>query len=242
MARQFFPGRDPIGQHVQLGQTPEPDEPWHEIVGVVGNVRQTLASEPASELYFPIRQADTVLPVNFVSLVLRTANDPRSAVTALRDVVRAIDPNQPLVKIRTMEENIQTSVTEPRFRTTLLGIFAGCAVLLSVIGLYGVMMYSVTRRASEIGIRMALGAQRSDILRMVLAEGLRLALAGIAIGGVGSLVVSRLLANFLFGTTATDPLTYTLVPLLLIAVALLACYIPARRATRLDPIVALRCD
>ena len=104
------------------------------------------------------------------------------------------------------------------------------------------MMYSVTRRASEIGIRMALGAQRSDILRMVLAEGLRLALAGIAIGGVGSLVVSRLLANFLFGTTVTDPLTYTLVPLLLIAVALLACYIPARRATRLDPIVALRCD
>jgi ABC-type antimicrobial peptide transport system permease subunit len=157
-------------------------------------------------------------------------------------VVRAIDPNQPLVKIRTMEENIQTSVTEPRFRTTLLGIFAGCAVLLSVIGLYGVMMYSVTRRSSEIGIRMALGAQRSDILRMVLAEGLRLALAGIAIGGAGSLVVSRLLANFLFGTTVTDPLTYTLVPLLLIAVALLACYIPARRATRLDPIVALRCD
>jgi putative ABC transport system permease protein len=241
-ARQFFPGRNPIGQHLQLGQTPEAEVAWHEIVGVVGNVKQTLATEPASELYYPLRQTDTFLPVYFVSLVLRTANDPHSLAGALRNAVHEIDPNQPLVKIRTMEENIGASINEPRFRTTLLGIFAGCALLLSVVGLYGVMTYSVTRRASEIGIRMALGAQRRDILRMVLAEGLRLALAGIAIGGVGALVLTRLLANFLFGTAATDPLTYTVVPLLLIAVALLACYIPARRAMRLDPVVALRTE
>ena len=231
-----------MGQHVQLGQSPDPDTPWHEIVGVVGNVKQSLANDPAAELYFPLRQADTVLPINFVSIVLRTTGDPRSQVGALREAVRQLDPNQPLVRIRTMEENIATSVTQPRFRTTLLGIFAGCALLLSVIGLYGVMTYSVTRRAAEIGIRMALGAQRSDILRMVLSEGLRLALIGIAIGAAGSLALARLLANFLYAIPLTDPITYVAVALLLIAVALMACYIPALRATRLDPLIALRCD
>jgi putative ABC transport system permease protein len=240
--RQYFPNQNPLGQHVQLGQTPEPDTPWHEIVGVVGNVKQNLASDPAAELYFPLRQADTVLPVNFVSVVLRTVGDPRGEVGALREAVRQLDPNQPLVRIRTMEENIASSVTQPRFHTTLLGIFAGCALLLSVVGLYGVMTYSVTRRAAEIGIRMALGAQRGDILRMVLIEGLRLALIGIAIGAVGSLVLTRLLSNFLYATQATDPLTYIAVALLLVGVAMLACYFPARRAMRLDPIIALRWD
>jgi len=190
----------------------------------------------------PIRQADSVLPVSFASVVLRTANDPRTEIAALRAAVRALDPNQPLVRIRTMEENIATSVAEPRFRTTLLGIFAGCALLLSVVGLYGVVTYSVTRRASEIGIRLALGAQRGDILRMVLGEGLRLALAGIAIGGVGALALTRLVEKFLFATAVTDPVTYILVPAVLVAVALLACYVPARRAMRLDPIAALRHD
>jgi putative ABC transport system permease protein len=242
MARQFFPNQNPLGQHLQLGQTPEKEVPWHEIVGIVGNVRQTLAGEPASEMYMPIRQADSVLPVSFASLVLRTANDPRSDVAALRAAVRAIDPNQPLVRIRTMEENIATSIAEPRFRTTLLGIFAGCALLLSVVGLYGVVTYSVTRRASEIGIRLALGAQRGDILRMVLGEGLRLALAGIAIGAAGALALTRLVEKFLFATAVTDPVTYVVVPSVLVAVALLACYIPARRAMRLDPIAALRHD
>jgi len=193
-------------------------------------------------MYMPIRQADSVLPVSFASVVLRTANDPRTEIAALRAAVRALDPNQPLVRIRTMEENIATSVAEPRFRTTLLGIFAGCALLLSVVGLYGVVTYSVTRRASEIGIRLALGAQRGDILRMVLGEGLRLALAGIAIGGVGALALTRLVEKFLFATAVTDPVTYILVPAVLVAVALLACYVPARRAMRLDPIAALRHD
>ncbi len=240
--RQYFPDRNPLGHHLQLGQTPEPDVPWHEIVGVVGNVKQNLANDPAAEMYFPLRQADSVLPVNFVSVVLRAAGDPRGQARALRAAVQELDPNQPLVKIRTMEENIATSVTQPRFRATLLGIFAGCALLLSVVGLYGVMTYSVTRRAAEIGIRMALGAQRGDILRMVLTEGLRLALIGIAIGAAGSLALTRLLTNFLFATAVTDPVTYAAVALLLLAVALLACYLPARRAMRLDPMAALRWD
>ncbi len=242
MARQHFPNRNPLGQRLQLGQTPDADAPWHEIVGVVGNVRQNLATDPAAEMYFPIRQANTVLPVNFVSVVLRTAGDPRNQAGALRAAVRELDPNQPLIKMRTMEENIGASVAQPRFRTTLLGIFAGCALLLSVVGLYGVMTYSVSRRASEIGIRMALGAQRGDILRMVLTEGLRLALAGIAIGAAGALALTRLLKTFLYATTPTDLAAYLGSAALLAAVALVACYVPARRAMRLDPASSLRQD
>ena len=197
---------------MQLGQTPEPDVPWHEIVGVIGNMKQNLATDPAAELYFPLRQADTVLPVNFVSLVLRTANDPRAAVArAARRRARNSIPTSRWSRSGRWRRTSPHPSPQPRFRTTLLGIFAGCALLLSVVGLYGVMTYSVTRRAAEIGIRMALGAQRGDILRMVLAEGLRLALAGLAIGGAGSLALTRLLSNFLYATTATDPLTYVAV-------------------------------
>jgi putative ABC transport system permease protein len=242
MARQYFPNQNPLGQHLQLGQEPDADTPWHEVVGIVGNVRQNLATDPAAEMYFPIRQANTVLPVNFVSLVLRTAGDPRAQASSLRASVRELDPNQPLVRIRTMEENIGVSVQQPRFRTTLLGIFAGCALLLSVVGLYGVMTYSVSRRATEIGIRMALGAQRRDILNMVLREGLALALVGVALGTAGALALTRLLKAFLFATAPTDPITYAGAAALLVGVALLACYVPARRAMRLDPISALRWD
>lgn len=242
MARQYFPKQNPIGRHVQLGQTPDPSVPWHEIVGVVADVRQTLAGEPAAEMYMPIRQVDALLPVTFVSLVLRTETDPRAGIGALRAAVREIDRDQPLVRVRTMEENISTSIAEPRFRTTLLAIFAGCALLLSIVGLYGVVTYSVTRRASEIGIRLALGAQRRDILKMILSEGLRLALAGVAIGAVGALALTRFIQTFLYATTATDPITYIVIPAILIAVALLACYIPARTAMCLDPISALRHD
>jgi putative ABC transport system permease protein len=139
-----------------------------------------------------------------------------------------------------MEENIATSVAEPRFRTTLLGIFAGCALLLSVIGLYGVMSYSVSQQAPEIGIRMTLGAQRSDILRLVLAQGLQLALVGVAVGVVAALALTRLLSNFLFAVGAADPVTYAAVAGMLTVVALVACYIPARRAMQVDPAVSLR--
>jgi putative ABC transport system permease protein len=155
-------------------------------------------------------------------------------------VVRRLDPNQPLVKIRTMEENISTSVSAPRFRAVLLAIFAGSALLLAVIGLYGVMTYSVTQRIPEIGIRLTLGAQPSQIVGMVVGEGLKLALAGGLAGIAGALALSRLLSGFLYSIGAADPVTYCAVALVLLFVGLVASYLPARRATRIDPIVALR--
>jgi len=191
-------------------------------------------------MYIPYRQADAVLPIFSLSMVLRTAGDPHAAASALRAVVRRLDPNQPLVKIRTMEENISISVSAPRFRTVLLGIFAGSALLLAVIGLYGVMTYAVTQRIPEIGIRLTLGAQPRQIVGMVVGEGLRLALAGGLAGIAGALALSRLLSGFLYSTGAADPLTYCAVTLVLLAVGLLASYLPARRATRIDPIAALR--
>ncbi|MGH9709019.1 MAG: FtsX-like permease family protein, partial [Candidatus Acidiferrales bacterium] len=150
------------------------------------------------------------------------------------------DSNQPLVNIRTMDENISTSVSEPRFRTLLLGIFAASALLLSVVGLYGLMAYSVSQRVHEIGIRMALGAQPEDVLEMIIGQGLKLVLIGVALGLAGALALSRILARFLYGVTATDPMTFIAVAVLLILVAVAACYIPARRAMRVDPMVALR--
>jgi putative ABC transport system permease protein len=191
-------------------------------------------------LYVPYRQSDTVLPVYALSMVLRTENDPRTQISALRSIVRQLDPDQPVVKFRTMEENIATSVSAPRFRTTLLGIFAAGALLLAVIGLYGLISYSVEQRVQEIGIRLTLGAGERDVLRMVLAQGMALALSGIAVGLAGAVALSRVLGSFLYGISPTDPVTYALVALVLLAVALAACYLPARRATRVDPMVALR--
>jgi putative ABC transport system permease protein len=240
LARQYFPNEDALGKRIQVGAIPEKDVPTMQIVGIVGNIKQNLATESQAEVYVPYRQADTLLPVFSLSLVLRTVSDPRALVSGLRAAVREIDPNQPLVKVRTMEENIATSVSDSRFRTTLLAIFAGCALLLSVVGLYGVMTYSVTQRIPEIGIRLTLGAQRGEILRMVLGEGLRLALIGTVLGTAGAFFLTRILARFLFGIGAADPLTYAGVAALLIAVALLACYLPARRAMAVDPMIALR--
>ncbi len=242
MARQYFPNESPLGRHLQVGALPDPQTPWMEIVGVVGDVKQNLATDAQAEVYLPYRQADTLLPVFALSFVLRTAQDPRTEVAALRNILHELDPNQPLVKIRTMEENIATSVSEPRFRTTLLGIFATCALLLAVVGLYGLMMYSVTQRIPEIGIRITLGAQRSQILAMMVGQGLRLALVGIILGICGAFALSRILSRFLYGVEATDPLTYVAVAALLLAVALLASYLPARRATSIDPMSALRCE
>jgi putative ABC transport system permease protein len=240
MQRQFFAGESPLGKHIQLGATPDKDTPWMEIVGIVGDMKQNLATDPAAEMYLPYREANAVLPVFVLSMVVRTTGDPRAAVPALRQVVHAIDANQPLVKIRTMEENVSASVSAPRFRTILLAIFALSALALSGVGLYGVIAYSVAERSQEIGIRMALGAHGGDVLRMVLGRGLRLALAGAELGVVGALAATRLLESFLYGLTPLDPWTYAGVTAVLALVALLASWIPARRAVRVDPVVALR--
>ena len=192
------------------------------------------------EMYLPVRQGDSILPVFALSVVMRTERDPLSEASALRSVVRDLNPNQPLVRVRTMEENISGSVSAPRFRATLLAIFAGAALLLAIVGLYGLMVYSVNQRVHEIGIRMTLGADRGDVLRIVLAQGLKLALAGVLAGVLASLAFSRILSGFLYGVSPTDPFTILGVAALLTFVALLASYLPARRAMRVDPMVALR--
>ncbi len=240
MAQKFFPGESPLGKHIQIGALPSTEVPWMRVVGVVGDLKQNLASDPMAEMYLPVRQADAMIPIFSLSFVLRTEGDPYSQVSAFRSVVHDLNPDQPIVKIRTMEENISTSVSLPRFRTVLLAIFATSALLLSVVGIYGLMAYTVSQRVHEVGIRVALGAQGSDILQLIVGHGLKLVLIGVAIGLAGSFGLTRLLATFLYGVTATDPVTFGGVAITLIVVAMAACYIPARRATRVDPIVALR--
>jgi putative ABC transport system permease protein len=240
MARAYFPGENPLGKRLQIGAMPESEVPWMEIVGVVGDVTQGLGLDPKAEMYLPYHQGDQLLPVFQLSVVLRTAGDPHQQAAALRAALAEIDPNQPLVKVRTMEDNMAATVAEPRFRAWLIGIFAGLALLLAAVGIYGVMSYSVTQRTSEIGIRITLGAQPQDVFRIVVGEGLRFALIGVALGVAGGLALTRLLNSFLYGVSATDPLTFSGVAVLLILVSAAACFFPAHRATRVDPIIALR--
>jgi putative ABC transport system permease protein len=240
MARLYFPNENPLGKHMQLGATPEKDIPTMEIVGVVGDVRPGLGIDPQAEMYLPYRQADQLLPVFQLSIVMRTAGDPLLQTVALRSALAQIDPNEPLVKVRTMEENMATTVAEPRFRAWLIGIFALLALVLAAVGVYGVMSYTVTQRTSEIGVRVTMGAQPQDVFRIIVGEGLRLALLGVGIGLVTALALTRLLRSFLFGISAYDPLTFIGVSVLLTTVAVAASYFPARRATLVDPLVALR--
>lgn len=240
MAKTHFPGENPLGKRIQLGATPDKDVPTMEIVGVVGDVRPGLGVDPQTEMYLPYRQADLVLPVFQLSLVLRTAADPQLQTSALRRALAEIDPNQPLVNVRTMEDNIATTVAQPRFRTWLIGIFAAVALVLAAVGVYGVMSYTVTQRTGEIGIRVTLGAQPEDVFKIVVGEGLRLALVGVGVGIVAALAMTRVLQSFLFGISAYDPLTFFAVALLLTIVAVAASFFPARRATLVDPMVALR--
>ena len=240
MAAKYFPNENPLGKRLQLGATPDKDVPTMEIVGVIGDVRPGLGVDPQTEMYLPYRQADLILPVFQLSVVLRTAADPQLQTAALRSALGEIDPNQPLVRVRTMEENMAATVAQPRFRTWLIGIFAAVALVLAAVGVYGVMSYTVTQRTNEIGIRVTLGAQPEDVFKAIVGEGLRLALAGVAIGTVAALALTRLLQSFLFGVSAYDPITFLGVAMLLTMVAAAASFFPARRATLVDPIVALR--
>ena len=191
-------------------------------------------------MFIPYRQVDAILPVFQLSIILRTTLDPKSETSALRGALNDINKNQPLVNVRTMEDSMATSVAQPRFRTWLLGLFAVLALLLSTIGIYGVMSYSVTQRIHEMGIRIALGAQPHQVFQLVTGQGLRLALLGVAIGAVASFALTRVLHSFLFSISALDPVTYISVAAVLVAVGLLASYLPARRATKVDPLIALR--
>jgi putative ABC transport system permease protein len=235
MARQFFPAEDPIGKRVTIDMK-EKNVP-SEIVGVVGDIKlDGFASGPRAVAYWPHPE----LPVSSMSLVVRSASDPSQLAGSIRAMALSLDPDQPISDARTMDAWMADSLAQARFNTLLLGIFSGAALLLAVVGIYGVMAYSVTQRAHEMGIRMAVGAEPRDIFRLVVGQGMRLVLAGAALGLVASLMLTRLLASLLFGTAPTDPLTFAAVVLLLMGVALAACYIPARRAMRVDPVVPLR--
>lgn len=242
LARTFFPGKSPIGQSMQLGQLADKDVPWMEIVGVVGDVRHSLSAEPLAEIYVPYRQADKVLPVLLMSMVLRTGGDPLALVPSVRNAVHSIDPNQPVIRVRSMEQQVATSIAQPRFRTLLLSILAGVALALAAVGVFSVMAYTVTQRTRELGVRIALGASRGRVLQLVLAHGARLTLIGVVLGLVVTVALTKYVSSLLFGIPAYDPLTLGAVAAGLITVSLCACYMPARRATLVDPIVALRQD
>jgi putative ABC transport system permease protein len=237
-ARKFFPDEDPIGKRIKPGISTDTNEPaMREIVGVVSDVRnRNLSSELRQGYFVPAAQ----IPFNQMTMVIRTTNDPHSLITAVQNEVHSMDKELPVFNVKTMDEYIATTVAAPRFNTTLLVIFAAVALILTIVGLYGVMSYAVAQRTNEIGIRMALGAQTSDVLRLIVSQGFKLVLLGLAIGLAGAFALTRVISSLLFGVTTKDPLTFAAVAVLLAFVALLACYIPARRATRLDPLRALR--
>jgi predicted permease len=234
LARQYWPGQDPVGQHIRRGNS----APWATIVGVVGHVKHSdLSGEDVKgKYYFPMFQ----VPVPFMSFVMRSPTDAGRLSTAMRDAVRAVDPTQPVSQIQLMSEMVNSSLAPRRFVVTVLGVFAAMALGMALIGLYGVISYAVAQRTQELGVRMALGAQTSDVLRLVLGQGMKLAGLGAAVGLVVALAMSRFLRGELFHVSAVDPITFVLMAAALIAAALLASYIPARRATRVDPMVALR--
>jgi len=238
-ARQFFPNEEVIGKHIQPGISTFEGEKsgMREIVGVVGDVKNRSLSTVVQPAYY-VPQAQ--VPFNQLTVVVKTVSDPHSIVTAVVKEVSSLDKDLPMFSVETLDEYLAASIAAPRFNTTLLSIFAAVALILTIVGLYGVMSYSVAQRTNEIGIRMALGAQTRDVLRLIVAQGFKLIFLGLAIGLVGAFAVTRVISSLLFGVTTKDPLTFAAVAVLLAFVALLACYIPARRAARVDPMEALR--
>jgi putative ABC transport system permease protein len=237
-ARKFFPGENPIGKHIKPGIGIDVrGSLMREIVGVVGDAKLlSLRDQPLPECYVPHAQ----VPFPYVTLAVRSSGDPEGLAPAIRQLLASMDKDLPLYGVRTLDQYVAASVAQPRFSALLLGVFAGVALILTVVGLYGVMSYSVAQRTHEIGVRVALGAQEKDVLRLVLQQGLKLTLAGVSFGIVAAWAATRLMATQLFGVSPTDPPTFLTLAILLSCVGLLAGYIPARRAMRVDPMVALR--
>ena len=239
MAREYWP-QGAIGKRFKLGD-PEDTVPWFTVVGIAGDVRQMGLDEPVkAEMYLPYRQITDHAFYAPRDLVLRTSVEPVSLVAAVRGQIHAIDPDQPISNVRTMADVLGKETATRRMGTTLLTVFAALALVLSGLGIYGVLAYFVVQHTPEIGVRLALGAPRRDILGLVLKKGMTLAAAGIAVGLGAAFGLTRLMSSLLFGMSATDPATFVLVAVTLIGVALAACYIPARRATKVDPMIALR--
>jgi putative ABC transport system permease protein len=234
MARTYYGNESAIGHRVRPGF----QDPWRTIVGVVEDVKNAALDKPAgTEIFLPERQGS---PVRSLYLAVRTAGDPHSLIGAVRAAVRDVDPSLPVAQVRTMDEVLAGARSRPRFLTTLLGLFSATALLLAAVGLYGVISYSVTRRMTEFGIRMAMGAKSTDVLSLVLSQGLKLAAVGVVAGAIGAWALTRFIRGLLYGVNSFDPITFCAMALLLGAVTIAACIIPARRATKVDPLIALR--
>jgi predicted permease len=235
--RRHLDGRDPVGMRLTFGDPSNPESTWWTIVGVVGDVAQEgVTAEPYPQVYRPIAQA----PTRGVAVAIRTAGDPLQVAAAARAALRQVDPELPLSDLRTMDDRIGEDLAQPRVGVLLLSVFAAVALALAAIGIYGVIAYGVAQRTREIGIRLALGASTADVRRLVVRQGMVPVLLGVAAGIVGALALTRLMTGLLYGVSATDPLTYALVAFFLAGVALVASWLPARRATRVQPVVALR--
>jgi putative ABC transport system permease protein len=230
LAQQVFPNEEPLSKRLIMSFGNQA----FEIIGIVGDIRhRALESDPQSAMYMPAYESS-------MNVVVRSKIDPASLSAAVRKEVLQIDPNQPVADVKTMQAWLDSAVAGARYRTALLGLFALVALALASTGIYGVMSYSVSQRTHEVGVRMALGAQRLDVLRLVVRQGMTLVFVGVAIGLAGAFALTRLMDSLLFGVTAKDPLTFVAVAALLTLVAFVACYLPARRATKVDPLVALR--
>ena len=236
VARQYWPGKNPIGKRLSIDY--EGDKPvWRQIVGVVKDTKHDDLTDPMRPvIYVPLAQSS----FPFLVLAVRAHGDPGGLTAAVRRAVAAVRPDQPLFLVETMEHVVSDSLSRRRFQTLVLGIFAAIALTLATVGIYAVLSFTVTQRTHEIAIRIALGARQSEVAVIVLRRGFLLALNGCAIGFVSALALARLLSGLLYGVTATDPMTFIVIPFVLMVVALLACYLPARRAMRVDPMAALR--
>ena len=236
-ADRFWPGESALGKRMRFSGRPE-DQPWRVVVAVVGNIKNQLYQPAAAEMYFPLRQRMEAT----MALVVRTASDPRTLQESVRAQVLALDRDQPVFRVTTMEDSLAFSVTPQRIGGTLMGAFAGFALLLAALGLFGVIAYAVSERTHEIGIRLALGAKPREVCRLVVGQGMTLALIGLLLGMPLALAIGRAASGLLYGVAPDDFATFAGVAVLLASVALAACYIPARRAMRVDPMVALRSE
>jgi predicted permease len=238
MAKNYWPGENPVGKRFKSGRYSE-KSPWISVVGIVGDIHQAGLDLPArAEMYFPYQQQDDGFSPEY--LAVRTTGDPMAFAEIVRQQVWAVDKEQPVAKVMPLEDLVDENLSSRRMQASLLSGFAGLALLLVTLGIYAVLSFAVTQRTQEIGVRVAMGAQPRDVLRMIFAQGFKLFLIGAAIGLAAALALSRALVHLLFGVSANDPASFAGVTLLLAVVALLACYVPARRATRVDPLIALR--